>query len=133
MGLADPLAFLATADDAEEDGTVWVDVTKELKATPEAIFDIIADVEREPEWIPNVQRVRRTSEGPVAVGTTWVAEALVMGRSTENPTEMTELDRPGSSATGIPLRWRSRSVMNCPRPMTGRGCASPSTASCPGT
>ena len=73
---------------------MWVDVTKELKATPEAIFDIIADVEREPEWIPNVQRVRITSEGPVTVGTTWVSEALVMGRMTENPTEMTELDRP---------------------------------------
>ena len=73
---------------------MWVDVTRELQATPEAIFDIIADVEREPEWIPNVERVRKTSEGPVALGTTWVSEALVMGRLTENPTEMTEFERP---------------------------------------
>ena len=73
---------------------MWVDVTGELEAAPEAIFDVIADVEREPEWIPNVRRVRRTSEGPVGIGTTWVSEAVVMGRMTENPTEMTDFDRP---------------------------------------
>ncbi len=73
---------------------MWVDVTRELEAAPEAIFDVIADVEREPEWIPNVRRVRRTSDGPVGLGTTWVSEAVVMGRTTENPTEMTDFDRP---------------------------------------
>jgi uncharacterized protein YndB with AHSA1/START domain len=37
---------------------------------PEVVFAYIADPERLPEWTPGVLSIRRTSDGPVGVGTT---------------------------------------------------------------
>ena len=46
-----------------------------IDAPPEAVFDFLAQPERLPEWTPGVLSVRRTSDGPVGVGTT--TETLV--------------------------------------------------------
>jgi len=46
-----------------------------IGAPPEAVFAFLAQPERLPEWTPGVLSVRRTSEGPVGVGTT--TEAVV--------------------------------------------------------
>lgn len=41
-----------------------------IDAPPEAVFDFLAQPERLPEWTPGVLSVKRTSDGPVGVGTT---------------------------------------------------------------
>ena len=46
-----------------------------IGATPEAVFAFLAQPERLSEWTPGVLAVRRTSAGPVGVGTT--TETLV--------------------------------------------------------
>jgi uncharacterized protein YndB with AHSA1/START domain len=46
-----------------------------IGAPPEAVFAFLAQPERLPEWTPGVLSVRRTSAGPVGVGTT--TETLV--------------------------------------------------------
>lgn len=46
-----------------------------IGAPPEAVFAYLSQPERLPEWTPGVLAVRRTSAGPVGVGTT--TEALV--------------------------------------------------------
>jgi len=46
-----------------------------VDASPEAVFGFLAEPERLPEWTPGVLAVRRTSPGPVGVGST--TETLV--------------------------------------------------------
>ena len=46
-----------------------------IGAPPEAVFAYLSQPERLPEWTPGVLAVRRTSAGPVGVGTT--TETLV--------------------------------------------------------
>jgi len=46
-----------------------------IGAPPEAVFAFLAQPERLPEWTPGVVSVKRTSPGPVGVGTT--TEAVV--------------------------------------------------------
>ncbi len=46
-----------------------------VDAPPEAVFAFLAQPERLPEWTPGVLSVKRTSDGPVGVGTT--TETLV--------------------------------------------------------
>ena len=46
-----------------------------IGAPPETVFAYLAQPERLPEWTPGVLAVRRTSDGPVGVGTT--TEAVV--------------------------------------------------------
>jgi ligand-binding SRPBCC domain-containing protein len=46
-----------------------------IDAPPEAVFAYLAEPERLPEWTPGVLGVRRTTVGPVGVGST--TEALV--------------------------------------------------------
>jgi ligand-binding SRPBCC domain-containing protein len=46
-----------------------------IDAPPETVFAFLAQPERLPEWTPGVLRVRRTSPGPIGVGST--TEALV--------------------------------------------------------
>jgi carbon monoxide dehydrogenase subunit G len=46
-----------------------------IDAPPEAVFAYLAQPERLPEWTPGVISVKRTSDGPVGVGTT--TEAVV--------------------------------------------------------
>jgi uncharacterized protein YndB with AHSA1/START domain len=46
-----------------------------IDAPPEAVFALLAQPERLPEWTPGVLSVKRTSDGPVGVGTT--TETLV--------------------------------------------------------
>jgi uncharacterized protein YndB with AHSA1/START domain len=40
----------------------------EVNATPEAIFAILDDVTRTPEWLARCTKIDKLSEGPIAVG-----------------------------------------------------------------
>jgi uncharacterized protein YndB with AHSA1/START domain len=50
-----------------------------VDAPPERVFDLLAQPERTPQWSPNVIAVRRTSEGPIAVGSTTEVVVKVLG------------------------------------------------------
>ena len=65
-----------------------------VPAPPEAIFAVLADVERAPEWSASIDRVRRTSPDPFGVGATFVEEATFVGLSLKTPKVVTAFEPP---------------------------------------
>jgi hypothetical protein len=59
-------------------GNTALDISGEtsiLIQTPaEAIYNYLLDFSRHPEWVANVQKVQKVSEGPTGVGTTFRAQ-----------------------------------------------------------
>jgi len=45
----------------------------------EETFDYLADLANEPEWNPDASNVRRTSDGPVGLGTIWEEDYARVG------------------------------------------------------
>ena len=60
-----------------------------------AIFDLLADVSRNPEWCPGIVRAERLTTGPVGPGAACHAEARGLGHL---DLRITEYERPGRLA-----------------------------------
>jgi uncharacterized protein YndB with AHSA1/START domain len=75
-----------------------VEWSADIEGSPEAVFDVLADPARRPEWIGSILESRQTSPGPLEVGSTFV-DMTFMGRGPQ-PVEsiVTVLDRPGAIA-----------------------------------
>ena len=54
------------------------------------VFAALVDVDRTPDWNPGVTEVRRTSDGPVVVGSTTVYVGRFLGRNFESPSKCTD-------------------------------------------
>jgi uncharacterized protein YndB with AHSA1/START domain len=61
---------------------------------PDEVFDFVSDEENEPRYNPQMRLAKKTTDGPIGVGTTFLAE--VTGRSGVVPMtiQFTEYDRP---------------------------------------
>ena len=59
-------------------GDTTLDITGEtsilIQAQAETIYDYLLDFTRHPEWVANVGKVQKVSEGPTGVGTTFRAQ-----------------------------------------------------------
>lgn len=55
----------------------------------EEVFAYIADTEKMPQWAAEVVDAKKTSEGPVGVGTTLTIAVKILGRRVENTHEVT--------------------------------------------
>lgn len=58
----------------------------------EEVFAYVGDLEKNVQWTAELVEVKKTSEGPVGVGTTWVAVAQVLGRRIEDTVEVSEFE-----------------------------------------
>ena len=56
------------------------------------VFAFISDHDHRPAWTNGVARVKRTSSGPIGVGTTYSVVGRSMGRRVESTYELTEYE-----------------------------------------
>lgn len=80
-----------------------------IAATPEAVFDYLADLGNLAEWQPSVESVERTADGPIGAGSRAQVVQNVMGRRITAPLVITEYERPHrlgieSKVSGIEAR-----------------------------
>ena len=65
-----------------------------IAAPPERVFAYLAQPARTPEWSPNVQSVRLTSEGPIGVGSTTESVVKALGTTQRAVGRCTVFDPP---------------------------------------
>ena len=86
-----------------------------IDAPPERVFALLAEPERTPEWSTNVASIRRTSEGPVGVGSTTEAVVKALGTRQRAIGRCTVFDPPRriviDSRTDLGARSRSDSEL----------------------
>jgi carbon monoxide dehydrogenase subunit G len=63
-----------------------------VQAPAAKIFDFIADIQRQPEWIGAVAAVRNISTTPAQLGTTFDLSLSLMGKSAEASQEVTRFE-----------------------------------------
>jgi uncharacterized protein YndB with AHSA1/START domain len=67
-----------------------IEFQTQINAPPEKVFAYVSDLEKHTEWTHG-QAIRKTSEGPVAVGSTYQSqEKGPMGRTVTEKVEVTE-------------------------------------------
>lgn len=74
------------------------------------VFAFLADGENDPKFSPRIQEIRKTTDGPIAVGTIFESKVKDAGLTTHRQFELTELDVPTK------IRWaeRSKNIITVP-------------------
>jgi uncharacterized protein YndB with AHSA1/START domain len=73
--------------------TTW---TTHIKASPEAVFAVLGDIQNHSAWSVTTYTATKTSEGPVGVGTTYDSRGWLPGKGKEhlNHVTITEYEPP---------------------------------------
>lgn len=61
----------------------------QISASPEEVFAYLSDLEKHPEW-SHCDEVKKTSEGPVAVGSTYASRGKNLGITAKEAVEVTD-------------------------------------------
>jgi uncharacterized protein YndB with AHSA1/START domain len=69
----------------------------------EQVFTFLADGTNDPKFSPRVQEIRKTTDGPVGVGTVFASTVKDAGMTTKREFELTEFEAPTR------IRWTERS------------------------
>jgi carbon monoxide dehydrogenase subunit G len=74
------------------------------------VFAFLADGENDPKFSPRIQEIRKTTDGPIAVGTIFESKVKDAGLTTRRQFELTEFDVPTK------IRWteRSKNIITVP-------------------
>lgn len=83
-----------------------VEDSASIPAPPDEVFAYLADLDNVSEWQGGVTSARRTSDGPIGVGTTALVTRELMGQRIEAPLTLNEYEPPrrlgiGSEVSGI--------------------------------
>ena len=71
---------------------VEVEVSAVINRPVEEVFAFVTRIENWNQWDTQLAEVKKTSEGPVGVGTTWQEVRHFMGRRMESTNEITEYE-----------------------------------------
>ena len=75
----------------------------------EEVFQFLANSENNPQWQSGTQEVKKTSEGPIGVGTTYLSVSKLLGRRLESIVEYTAYEpnkRVAAKATSGPIPFQ---------------------------
>jgi uncharacterized protein YndB with AHSA1/START domain len=81
-------------DRAEGSGPAPIRTSIEIDAPVERVWAILADIERQPEWMHDLREVRLLTPPPVRVGTRAVGRVQAFGIAVEDPIEITIFEPP---------------------------------------
>lgn len=70
---------------AKAPGTVRIERSGVVSRPPEEVFEFVADIRNDPKWVWTLAEARKTSEGPLGVGTTFLTATRLLGRRIEAP------------------------------------------------
>src|SRR5437588_5608392 len=76
----------------------------------DAVFAFLADGTNDPKFSPRVQAIRKTTEGPIGVGTVFESTVKDAGMKTSRSFELTEFESP----TKIGWTERSKNLVTVP-------------------
>lgn len=71
-----------------------------MRVAPDRVWQVLADIEAWPRWLPTVTAVEALSDGPVGVGSRFAVQQPRLGRSVWEVTEW----RPGRGFTWVSNR-----------------------------
>ena len=69
-----------------------------IAAPIDRVWDVLADIERQPEWMHDLKSVHLKTPGPVGVGTRGTGRVRVFGIAVEDPVEVTAFGAPNHFA-----------------------------------
>lgn len=69
-----------------------------VDAPIERVWAVVADVERQPEWMHDLREIRLTTPPPVGLGTRGVGRVRVLGIALDDPVEVTAFEPPARYA-----------------------------------
>jgi carbon monoxide dehydrogenase subunit G len=69
----------------------------------EQVFDFLADGTNDPKFSPRVQEIKKTTDGPVGVGTVFASTVKDAGMKTSREFKLTEFEQPTK------IRWTETS------------------------
>jgi carbon monoxide dehydrogenase subunit G len=79
---------------ADGPGPMPIRASIEIDAPIEHIWAVLADIERQPEWMHDLREVRVLTPPPVGVGTRAVGRVKAFGIAVEDPIEITVFEPP---------------------------------------
>lgn len=69
-------------------------LTERFAHPPERVFELVANVESHPEWMPNVKRLEMLTDGELRVGSSWRSTRSFFGREGTEYFEVAAFDPP---------------------------------------
>ena len=93
-------------DDRQTGVIAMVQVTGEIviDRPPDEVFDFVANEENEPQYNRQMRIAKKTSDGPIGVGTTFRAEMTRRGLVVPMTVEFTEFERPRRIAERVQMK-----------------------------
>jgi uncharacterized protein YndB with AHSA1/START domain len=88
-----------------------VEETVHIDRTPEEVFDYFCDAANDPDWNPYARSSRKTSDGPLGVGSTFVVDRKPSGPSTIRYVEYTRPSRWVIEGSGKPATFTFTAVL----------------------
>ena len=87
-----------------------MNLSVDIDAAPEAVFDIIADIENSAARIEGIEKIEMLTEGSVCVGTKWRETRLMMKKEAVEKMEITAFERPSyytvyCDSCGCDMEW----------------------------
>src|SRR6266508_3334619 len=78
-----------------------IEISIVINRPVEEVFAVMSNLENNPKWNPAALEVKKTSVGPIGVGTTWRSVTSILGQRLEGESETLEYEPNRKYATRI--------------------------------